>query len=110
MPKDLNLFSHLLQGIGAVADMDRFSGMAERFIECSKEGMVTNIYPAKEGGIMVVLKNHEADNQRVTVRCPGHPAFTNSLYSWLKLTLGLTENWYWNSTISLWLAAKFVSQ
>ncbi len=61
--------------IGAVADMDRFSGMAERFIECSKEGMVTNIYPAKEGGIMVVLKNHEADNQRVAVRCPGHHKF-----------------------------------
>ena len=24
---------------------------------------------------MVVLKNHEADNQRVAVRCPGHHKF-----------------------------------
>lgn len=46
-------------------------GIVKSLIKCSKEGAVTNLYPAKAGGMIAVLKNHGADCQTVTVRVPG---------------------------------------
>lgn len=57
--------------LGAVADMkciaDRKSPVA-----CSREGVITGIYPAKEGGLIAVLKNHRENPIAVTVSMPGH--------------------------------------
>lgn len=69
--------------IGAVADMKKLAenndsgfekteqGMVKRLIVCSREGVVNNVYPAKEEGMIAVLTNYLKQPAAVTVSVPG---------------------------------------
>lgn len=70
--------------VGAVAEMKNLSasgfkretdsntgkekpGMIRSLIKCSEEGVITNLYPAREGGMILVLKNQEACDRTVVI-------------------------------------------
>ena len=57
--------------LGAVADMKCIADKMSP-VFCSQEGVITGIYPAKEGGIIAVLRNHKENPAAVIVRMPGH--------------------------------------
>lgn len=67
---------------GAIADFGKLGAMgfgeadrAKKLISCSEEGMVTNLYPAKAGGMMAVLKNHGAAECDLEIAVPGRADF-----------------------------------
>ncbi|MDE6204154.1 MAG: hypothetical protein K2G19_11850, partial [Lachnospiraceae bacterium] len=67
--------------IGAVADLEALvkrsgftrteTGWMKSLIVCSREGVITNIYPAKKGGFIAVLRNHGVSGMTVEVNVSG---------------------------------------
>lgn len=68
--------------IGAVADMEKLvaggecfkksdTGMVKTLVSCSREGVITGIYPAKKGGFIAALRNHKDSPMTVKVHVPG---------------------------------------
>lgn len=60
--------------IGAVADMKSLvsteNEKEQHLIICSREGMISGIYPAQNGGMIVSLRNHQKGTETISMEFP----------------------------------------